>query len=183
MASLIMLSITLIDGRPIIPSANALARCSERYIPSPSVIHPNVLPVILIHGYNESPAVWSHWEERLRSDGIPFCTVYYFFGLQFRYDQCGSALDHANDLPHIVQDVKSWTLNNRVNMVAHSKGGLDARVYLANSRTHDVANLIMIGTPNGGNPLANELLAAAARTASIFLQALNWLLIPHVDLH
>jgi triacylglycerol lipase len=169
MASIAILFITLIDCRPIIPSANALAMCSEKYIPSPSLMHPNVLPVILIHGYNEPPSVWSHWEERLKSDGIPFCTVYYFFGLQFRYDECGSALDHSNDLSQIVQDVKNWTLNDQVNMVGHSKGGLDARVYLANSRTRDVANLIMIGTPNGGNPLANELLAAAAKTASIFL--------------
>lgn len=45
-----------------------------------------------------------------------------------------------------------------------------ARVYLAKGGIHDVANLIMIGTPNGGNPLANELLAAAAaETTSIFL--------------
>ncbi|HEY7081742.1 MAG TPA: alpha/beta fold hydrolase [Nitrososphaeraceae archaeon] len=168
MASIIALSITLIDGRPIIPSANALAMCSEKYLPSSS-IHSNVLPVILIHGYNEPPSVWSHWEERLRSDGIPFCTVYYFFGLQFRYDQCGSVLDHSNDLAQIVQDVRNWTLNDKVNMVGHSKGGLDARVYLANSGTNAVANLIMIGTPNGGNPLANELVAAAAKTASIFL--------------
>ncbi|HEY7573343.1 MAG TPA: hypothetical protein VH796_18445 [Nitrososphaeraceae archaeon] len=164
-----MLSIILIDARSIFPSANALAMCSEKYIPSPSLEHPNVLPVILIHGYNEPPSVWSHWEDRLRSDGIPFCTVYYFFGLQFRYDECGSALDHSNDLAQIVQDVKNWTLNDQVNMVGHSKGGLDARVYLANSDTHDVANLIMIGTPNGGNPLANELMAAAAKTVSIFL--------------
>ena len=77
-------------------------------------------------------------------------------------------MDHSNDLTQIVQDVKNWTLNDQVNMVGHSKGGLDARVYLANSGTHDVANLIMIGTPNGGNPLANEL-AAVAKTASIFL--------------
>jgi pimeloyl-ACP methyl ester carboxylesterase len=170
MASIAILSMTLLDGRPIFPLANALAMCSEKYIPSPLLMHPNVLPVILIHGYNEPPSVWSHWEERLRSDGIPFCTVYYFFGLQFRYDECGSALDHSNDLAQIVQDVKSWTLNDQVNMVGHSKGGLDARVYLAKSGTHDVANLIMIGTPNGGNPLVNELVAvAAAKTANIFL--------------
>ncbi|MFZ0895538.1 MAG: hypothetical protein WAZ77_13660 [Candidatus Nitrosopolaris sp.] len=42
-----------------------------------------------------------------------------------------------------------------MNIVGHSKGGLDARVYLA-SRTPDVANLIMIGTPNAGSPLAQS---------------------------
>ena len=102
--------------------------------------------------------------------------------LQFRYDECGSALDHSNDLSQIVQDVKSWRLNDQVNMVSHSKGGLDARVYLDKSGTHDVANLIMIGTPNGGNPLANEVVAAAKQQIFSF-QALICLLIPHVDLH
>jgi pimeloyl-ACP methyl ester carboxylesterase len=40
-----------------------------------------------------------------------------------------------------------------VNIVGHSKGGLDARAYLATG-TDNVANLIMLGTPNRGSPLA-----------------------------
>jgi pimeloyl-ACP methyl ester carboxylesterase len=99
--------------------------------------------------------------------------VYYSFGPQFHYDECGSALDHSNDLSQIVQDVKSWTLNGQVNIVGHSIGGLDARVYLDKSGTHDVANLIMIGTPNGGDPLANEGVAAA-ETANIFLPGFDF---------
>jgi hypothetical protein len=47
------------------------------------------------------------------------------------------------------------TLQNQVNIVAHSKGGLDARLYLAKSGTHDVANLIMLGTPNKGTPFGD----------------------------
>jgi hypothetical protein len=39
--------------------------------------------------------------------------------------------------------------------VTHSKGGLDARLYLANDLSNtDIANLIMIGTPNHGSPMA-----------------------------
>jgi hypothetical protein len=52
-----------------------------------------------------------------------------------------------------LQRLKKVTGHSQVNIVGHSKGGLDARVYLANG-THDVANLIMIGTPNEGLPLA-----------------------------
>jgi hypothetical protein len=52
-----------------------------------------------------------------------------------------------------VQTIKKETGSDRVNIVGHSKGGLDARVYLANG-TKDVANLIMIGTPNAGTPAA-----------------------------
>jgi pimeloyl-ACP methyl ester carboxylesterase len=58
-------------------------------------------------------------------------------------------------LDNIVQGVKNITHQKQVNLVGHSKGGLDARVYLAESQTLDVANLIMIGTPNRGSPLAD----------------------------
>jgi hypothetical protein len=45
----------------------------------------------------------------------------------------------------------------QVNIVAHSKGGLDARVYLDKSHTKDVVNLIMIETPNAGDPIEDWL--------------------------
>jgi hypothetical protein len=49
-----------------------------------------------------------------------------------------------------------------VNIVGHSKGGLDGGMYLGNGN-QDVANLIMTGTPNAGSPLAenNEVCAPA----------------------
>jgi hypothetical protein len=83
-------------------------------------------------------------------DGIPFCTMSFHPD-----DKCGTAVDHANELSQIVQKVKSLTGQSRVNIVGHSKGGLDARVYLAQSGSNDVGNLIMIGTPNRGDPLAD----------------------------
>lgn len=110
------------------------------------------LPVILVHGWNEDSSIWLQWEQLLTQNRIPFCTITF----KQSDDPCGSALDHANELAQIVKKVKTMTGQNQVNIVGHSKGGLDARLYLANSGTHDVANLIMIGTPNGGDPLANE---------------------------
>ena len=68
--------------------------------------------------------------------------------------------DHAKELAQIVQEVKSMTGENKVNIIGHSKGGLDARVYLAKTNTNDVANLIMIGTPNAGGQLADALNSA-----------------------
>jgi pimeloyl-ACP methyl ester carboxylesterase len=110
-----------------------------------------ILPVILIHGYAEPSNVWSTWEQLLGQNNIPFCTV----SFHQSDDKCGSALSHAQDLAQIVQQVKSMTGQDKVNIVAHSKGGLDARVYLANTQTPNVANLVMIGTPNAGSPLAD----------------------------
>jgi pimeloyl-ACP methyl ester carboxylesterase len=109
------------------------------------------LPVILVHGYRENSSIWSEWERFLEVDGIPFCTI----SFHSSDDMCGSAADHARELEQIVQQVKSITGQTYVNIVGHSKGGLDARVYLANTGTTDVANLIMIGTANAGSVLAD----------------------------
>jgi triacylglycerol esterase/lipase EstA (alpha/beta hydrolase family) len=160
--SIIALSPTLMTGTSFFERANAQAMCSDEYNTSSSPKSPNALPVILIHGYNEPPSVWSQWQHRLDADGIRFCTV------SFSDDECGSALDHSHELSQIVQQVKSWTPHNKVNMVGHSKGGLDARKYLADSGTNDVANLIMIGTPNSGDPLANEVLSTPGLTFDFF---------------
>jgi pimeloyl-ACP methyl ester carboxylesterase len=117
-----------------------------------TITHP--LPVLLIHGYFEDSSVWQNWEQMLKKDHIPYLKANFGLFPGSAYDQCGSASSHANDLMNIIQDLKTMTGQNKVNIVAHSKGGLDARVFLNNSDTRDVANLIMIGTPNAGSPLA-----------------------------
>jgi pimeloyl-ACP methyl ester carboxylesterase len=106
------------------------------------------LPVLLVHGYLSDAAIWNKWQALLKKDGIPAFTITF----QQSDDKCGSAAAHAKELSTKIA-VKKVTGQSQVNIVGHSKGGLDARVYLANG-THDVANLIMIGTPNGGSPLS-----------------------------
>ena len=109
------------------------------------------LPVLLIHGYMEDAAVWNKWIDLLKKDGISA------YPITFKQsdDKCGSSAEHAKELSKIIGQIKEETGKNKVNIVGHSKGGLDARVYLANN-TKDVANLVMIGTPNAGSPLAES---------------------------
>ena len=111
----------------------------------------STLPVLLIHGYMADASVWNKWVELLKKDGIDA------YPITFKQsdDKCGSAAEHAKELSKIMGQIKEETGQNKVNIVGHSKGGLDARVYLANN-TKDVANLIMIGTPNAGSPLAQS---------------------------
>ena len=105
------------------------------------------LPVVLVHGYLEDAIVWRTWENLLAEDNIRFYTVTFT-----NDDECGSAAAHAVELQRIIQKILNSTGYNKVNIAAHSKGGLDARAYLATG-TDNVANLIMIGTPNAGSPL------------------------------
>jgi uncharacterized alpha/beta hydrolase family protein len=110
------------------------------------------LPVLLIHGYLNDASVWNEWIVNLRAAGI-YAEAVTFNG----NDKCGSAADHAEQLRNKVEEFKTRTHSDHINIVAHSKGGLDARVYLANNPSiDDVANLIMIGTPNAGSPRAEN---------------------------
>ena len=117
------------------------------------------LPVLLIHGYAEDAAIWKKWEDMLRKDGIQFFTVTF----KDSDDKCGSAEQHAKELEKRVQDIKQQSGAQKLNIVGHSKGGLDARVFLDITDTKDVANLIMIGTPNAGSPASetNDVCAPA----------------------
>jgi len=153
---LISISIILIISLSLAPDLKSikLAHAQGPFCDNGVVIHPSpkALPVILIHGYHDNSERWSIWENLLYQNNIPYCTVSFQQSIDpsSDYDACGSAADHANDLAQIVQYVKQGTGQNKVNIVGHSKGGLDVRKYLGDTNTHDVANLIMIGTPNKG---------------------------------
>ena len=117
------------------------------------------LPVILIHGYRSTNEVWDEWVDRLENLGIKAEAVIFEDDptTAIDEDECGSAENHAAQLNQLVADFKEETERDKINIVTHSKGGLDARLYLANNPlSDDVANLIMIGTPNQGSPLADR---------------------------
>jgi uncharacterized alpha/beta hydrolase family protein len=125
------------------------------------------LPVLLVHGYVEDAAVWKKWEDMLRKDGIQFFTVTF----KDSDDKCGSAKQHAIELEKMVQDIKEQSGAQKINIVGYSKGGLDARVFLDITDTKDVANLIMIGTPNAGSPVAETNYACAPAVYDLRLGA------------
>lgn len=116
----------------------------------------NALPALSIHGWNEGsggslPIHWDEWKQKLNQDEIPFCII----SFEQSNDACGSASDHAKELFQIVQNLTNSTQQDRINLIGYSKGGLDARVYLASDlANNNVANLIMVGTPNAGSWLA-----------------------------
>ena len=125
------------------------------------------LPVILVHGLAEDASVWKKWEDFLTEDRIKFYTITF----QESDDKCGSALAHARELAELVRNTKAETAFERVNIVGHSKGGIDTRVYLANGTT-DVENLIMIGTPNNGTPLAETTDACSPAISDVLPDSL-----------
>jgi triacylglycerol esterase/lipase EstA (alpha/beta hydrolase family) len=106
----------------------------------------------LIHGYGENSNIWDSWIDWLSGDHFDNTTSKVYLITFPNDDECGSAKQHASDLRDIVNSILSATHSDKVNIVAHSKGGLDARWYIADN--DKVANLIMIGTPNRGSTTA-----------------------------
>ena len=123
-------------------------------------------PVLLVHGLGEDASMWKKWEELLTNDGIQYHTITF----QESDDKCGTALAHAVELGKRVDEILRSNLSSQVNIVGHSKGGIDARVYLANG-TQSVANLIMIGTPNNGTPMAERTSICAPAVWDILPEA------------
>jgi pimeloyl-ACP methyl ester carboxylesterase len=154
---IITLSIILTNGGAFLNSASGQLASNNKTVTA-TISRINPLPVLLVHGYFEDSSVWHTWERLLTKAHIPYIEVNFSFFLGPYYDECGTASDHANDLGTIIQNtiqnLEISTGQNQVNIVAHSKGGLDARVYLANTGSQYIANLIMIGTPNNGSQLA-----------------------------
>src|SRR5918996_5811877 len=86
------------------------------------VTNSTTLPVLLIHGYMEDASVWNKWVDLLKKDGISAYPITF----NQSDDKCGSAADHAKELSDVIAKIKSQNGQSKVNIVGHSKGGLDA---------------------------------------------------------
>src|SRR5215467_3953998 len=104
-----------------------------------------IIPILLLHGYAENSSVWNLWANWLKADQFANVKTVAFHN----DDQCGSVQEHALELQAQVNNLLQVTHSDKVNIVAHSKGGLDARWYITHNR-NKVANLIMIAVPNKG---------------------------------
>ncbi len=84
-------------------------------------------PVLLVHGYGAGAEVtWWHIRERLIEDCWPPEFVY---APEF-IDVTGCNPAHGNEIAAWVRELKERTGRDKVDIVAHSMGGLDARYYI-----------------------------------------------------
>lgn len=116
-------------------------------------------PALLVHGIFSSRKTWEKlpapWPNGLAARGIPFATID-----MGNLDSIGA---NARKIAAGVTELKQRYGVDRVNLVAHSKGGIDAREF-AERNAGSVAKLIQIGTPNAGSPLADQAQEAALET-------------------
>jgi len=113
-------------------------------------------PDLLVHGIcvtgicNNGTETWTAsnvWPHGLDNLGIPYDVV--DLG---RLDLIGA---NAGKIATKVSELKRRFGVDKVNIVAHSKGGIDSRHFAETSS--DIAQLSQIGTPNTGSPLADYI--------------------------
>ncbi len=124
-------------------------------------------PVVLVHGLASNFATWANYTKQdgyLASLGLRGFAVGdgQAEGEMLTGDpsqplkQTKTIAQNAEELARYVAGVKRATGAQMVDLIAHSMGGLISRYYidrLMNER--DVAQLIMLGAPNGGSNCAN----------------------------
>ena len=138
------------------------ARARRRRVRPGRLGRPPRHPVVLAHGllgFDEirlgraSHRYFRGVPERLEREG---CVVH-----ACRVSKTASVADRAAELAAFVRALPA----RRVNLVAHSMGGLDARYALARlGLAGRVASLVTVGTPHQGTPLADLGAALARRT-------------------
>jgi triacylglycerol lipase len=111
------------------------------------------IPVILVHGWNSPPGVWTRLVPRLEAAHIP-CNRFSYGEMTDRNlpDIAGALRDH------IRQERDKAGYNGAVDIISHSLGTCITRYFLevldgAEHREH-VRQLIGLGPPNNGSALA-----------------------------
>jgi triacylglycerol lipase len=129
-------------------------------------------PIVFVHGFQASGAIWTTMIDRLRTDGwtdTPLVT--------WTYDSNQSNVTTAQLLQAKVDSLLNATGASKVDIIAHSMGGLSSR-YLSKSLagSNKIDALVFLGTPNHGTTLAalcGIQSCLEMRPGSGFLTALN----------
>jgi pimeloyl-ACP methyl ester carboxylesterase len=141
--------------------------------PAPSPIGAGTArPVLLIHGFACSAAVWARLSARLQNEGFWPVRAVNLEPLWAGLDSHVAAV--AGELASVHQEGRG----EAVTVVAHSFGGLVARLVLPTAERGVIRQVLTVGTPHHGTILAHFIASPATRQmrpGSSWLQRLNGL--------
>jgi len=109
------------------------------------------IPVLLVPGWMANELTMAPLRERLIVAGWP---PHWVESFTFQ-DPVGSNLDHAVELEEALEALRERTGAVRVDVVAHSMGGLATRAYLAERGGERVRRVVFMATPHHGTLVAN----------------------------
>jgi triacylglycerol esterase/lipase EstA (alpha/beta hydrolase family) len=129
-------------------------------------------PVLLVPGWRDRARKLRHLQQHLLAAGWPAHTVH---SLEFR-NRFGGNVEHADELAAAMRALAGNESGERIDIVAHSMGGLAVRQLLHKhaERAH-VRRVVFLGTPHAGTLAAYLDWGQGARDmrrGSAFLNAL-----------
>jgi triacylglycerol lipase len=127
--------------------------------PTPASDAQDGVPVLLIPGWSDDERRLVALNGRLTSAGWAQGRVQM---LSFR-DPVGSNRDHAREIAEAVLTLKLRTGAERIDIVAHSMGGLATRYFLQNGGDAHVRRVVFLATPHRGTVSAHFAWGEGAR--------------------
>ena len=129
-------------------------------------------PIILAHGVCRFDVLWKNTLKIDNSDNPKHDNVHYFKGIRSMLKNRGFKVYHSNvswsgsadkraeDLKQNIKSVLKNENTKKVNIIAHSMGGLDSRHLIFNDRNKDkihknIASITTISTPHWGSSFAD----------------------------
>ena len=127
-------------------------------------------PIVLIHGAGfrdlRWPVYWGRIPDALEKRGARV-----FYGLQ---DCWASTETNAREIVRRIDEIRQETGAEKVNLIAHSKGGLEARMAASSLGAADrIASVTTIATPHHGSKTIDKLLTASKVLFSAAAFAVN----------
>lgn len=111
-------------------------------------------PIILVHGIVIKDfkffRAFGRIEKMLRAEGFDVYTA--------ATDGFGAIETNAQQLKDYVDKIMSTRNVDKINLIAHSKGGLDSRYMIEHLDGSCVASLTTLCTPHKGSPVASRIL-------------------------
>lgn len=125
-------------------------------------------PILMVHGMgfrdHKKLCYWGRIPKILEQNGARV-----YFG---RQDSNGSVESNARQIEASLKTVLAATGAEKVNIIAHSKGGLEARYLISTMGYGDkVASLTTLSTPHNGSLTVDKLLALPAPAVKLCCKA------------
>lgn len=135
--------------------------------------HSTKYPILMIHGVGfrdlKWPLYWGRIATALASTGAVL-----FYGQQ----DCWARIeDNAKTIKARIPQILDETNSDKINIIAHSKGGLEARMVASSLGMGEyIASITTIGTPHRGSKTVDKLLKAPDSLFNIASFAVdNWI--------
>lgn len=111
-------------------------------------------PIILVHGLafkdTKFTKAFGKIESKLSEAGYPVTVA--------NIDAFGTVENNAQQLKEIILEILDNTNTDKVNIIAHSKGGLDSKYMISHLGMSDkVSSLTTLCTPHKGSPVATKI--------------------------